>query len=485
MDLPRAAPPAAAVRELRHVAKGSRRLLRQLDNNDGTIGVGQRLLQRATMGWTLAEQAAIAELGIDGWLERQLDYQSIDDSFLEDILSDVFPSLAMSPAQVHATYMDNPFRPVLELILAEMFRAIYSPRQLFERMVVFWSDHFSIDIFSDLGNFLKPTDDREVVRRFALATFPEMLLASAHSPAMLSYLTNDSNLKGHANENYARELMELHTLGVDNGYTETDVKEVARCFTGWTFYRHEDAGEQLGRFAFWAAQHDDGPKTVLGQTLAAGGGVSDAEQVLEILGKSPRTATFISRKMLRYLWGYEPNQRDVKAVARVYRRTGGNVPAMLRKIFTTKRLDNATPKLKRPFHLMVSTVRALGGSVDDVGDLLEYLLVAGHLPFHWEPPNGYPDRIDYWSGFILARWNFAADGIAGRRPAIAVDPDLLNTSRSPRRAIATIDERLLNRTMSSTTRVALKAYLEAEGVSKKSLGEVIGLAVSAPEFQYY
>ncbi len=235
----------AAIRELHKDAVTS--LEKRRPGPPRGVSPEQRLIQRLSLGWNLAERQLIGQLGYEAYLERQLDYEAIDDSFLEQPLVEALPTLSMSPAQLLQSYIGEPSVPVVELLLATLYRSLYSPRLLFDRMVIFWSDHFNIDLFGEAGFLLKPTDDREVVRRYALSSFPELLWASAHSPAMLSYLTNDTNDQDHPNENYARELMELHTMGADRGYTEQDVKEVARCFTGWGF-RGPAPAPLFGRF---------------------------------------------------------------------------------------------------------------------------------------------------------------------------------------------------------------------------------------------
>ncbi len=257
--------------------------------------VERRLVRRATMGATVSDLERLSELGYDGWLAEQLDYESLDDAGLESVLGDAFPTINLSSQQILERYVGDPGTPIFHLINARLYRAIYSRRQLFERMVTFWSDHFHTALFSDAGYLLKPVDQREVIRRHALGSFRELLHASARSPAMLVYLTNDSNVKGHPNENYARELMELHTMGADQGYTQRDVIEVARCFTGWTL-RGPGSG-QFGEFFFDAASHDDGEKTVLGQVIPAGGGIEDGERVLDILAGHFRTSRFIAEKL--------------------------------------------------------------------------------------------------------------------------------------------------------------------------------------------
>ncbi len=446
----------------------------------------QRLIQRSTFGWTTSEQAAINQLGYDAYLERQLDYESIDDSPLEDILHDAFPTLAMSSWEIFDGYFeDEPEVPIFELILATLFRATYSPRQLYERMVTFWSDHFSINLLGDFGNVLKPVDDREIVRRHALGKFPDLLKASAYSPAMLVYLTNDTNVKGHPNENYARELMELHTLGVDRGYTQEDVVDVARAFTGWGVKGFE-FGRQLGEFLFDREAHDTGGKTVLGRFIRPGGGQRDAVIVLDLLARHPNTADFVSRKMLRYMWGYEPSQGMVNRVARTYLDTGGDIREMLRVILRRAWMGTATDKLKRPFHHAVSTLRALGAEIEEPFFLIGQLYAAGHLPFTWEPPDGFPDSEGYWSGFILPRWNLSGDFLRG---PVGVNIPALDPAQNPglTRAVVRgrLNRQLMGGHMSASTKAELRDYFNGLPLNQQSVGEAIGLAVASPDFQLY
>ncbi len=451
----------------------------------GAASLEHKLLQRTTLGATVADLEEIEALGRRDYLERQLHPESIDDGGLEEALLGALPSLAMTPwEQVVTYYEEEPFIPAFELLVATFFRSIYSPRQLFERMAIFWTDHLNIHLFSDIGIFLKPKDDRDVVRRHALGTFPDLLRASARSSAMLGYLTNDSNVRGHPNENYARELMELHTLGVDGGYTEEDVKEVARCFTGWAFWGPE-AGPELGEFFFNPAAHDFGAKTVLGHHIPAGGGVEDGERVLDILLAHPSTARFIAGKLLRYLWGYAPRERAVDRLAKVYLDTAGDIPAMLRAALAWSLLATGTPKLKRPYHLMVSSLRALFAGVQNPFFLFESLLAAGHVPFDWPPPNGYPDSAGYWAGLVVPRWNFAAEAFVNEAAGVELDLPFLDPSLPPEQMRLILDLLLLGGTMTPQTSQALGSFLAASPPTQKTVREAIGLTVSSPEFQHY
>ncbi|HSK78432.1 MAG TPA: DUF1800 domain-containing protein [Thermoanaerobaculia bacterium] len=442
----------------------------------------RRLVQRITLGATQADVARAGALGYQGYLQEQLAPETLDASLLEQEIARTLPSVAMPAAAIHAGYSDRFQVPIYELMIATLLRATLSPRQLFESLAAFWTDHFNIDILGEYGWYLKPVDDREVIRRHAMGRFPDLLRASAKSPAMVFYLTNDTNHKDHPNENYARELMELHTLGADNGYTQEDVREVARCFTGWTWVQEGDA---RGTFRFDAASHDTGQKVVLGRVIPAGGGVEDGEAVLALLAAHPNTARTLSRKLLRWFWGYEPPHGSVDQVAAVYLRTGGNIRRMLRTIFTPAWMESATPKLKRPFHLAVSALRALGAEITDPYALLKELQAMGHLPFTWSPPNGYPDTRAYWSGLLLPRWSFAARVVGEAASGVRIDLSDLSPGLSPSALVRQIDRKVANGTLSEPTREAIRTFLRSGPRTPARIREAVGLALASPEFQDY
>jgi hypothetical protein len=215
-----------------------------------------RLVRRVTNGVTEEELARAKALGYHGYLEYQLKPSAIDDGAVESFVSAKYPELAMDGTGLYALDQNLLWR---ELIEATLYRAAFSKRQLYERMVEFWTDH--LNIYYPKVNYLKLLDDRDVVRKHALGTFPDLLRASAHSPAMLEYLDNTRSRGTNSNQNYARELMELHSLGVNGGYTQTDVEQVTKCLTGWTL-------QGRGVFRFDPTGHDYTAKTVLGTTIA-------------------------------------------------------------------------------------------------------------------------------------------------------------------------------------------------------------------------
>lgn len=293
---------------------------------------------------------------------------------------------------------------IRQLQTAALLRAIYSPNQLRERMVEFWSDHFNIDSKKAYGAFALTADQDSVIRKHALGSFPEMVKASAHSPAMLAYLDNQVNRRGVVNENYGRELLELHTLGVRSGYTQKDVLETARCFTGWTI---EDGFlKKGGSFVFDPELHEPGARVVLGHRIPAGG-QEQGERVLDIATMHPWTAQHISGKIARLFLGEQAGDWPDR-IAKIYLETHGDISAMLRPLLLSKEFGEVGAGLaKRPYDLVVSTVRALDGFTDGRSGLQDGLTEMGQPLYQWAMPDGYPRKTSSWTASLLARWNWA------------------------------------------------------------------------------
>ena len=368
---------------------------------------------------------------------------------------------------------DIPEERVLEqLQQAAILRAVQSPNQLRERMADFWTNHFNIYARKGLAAWRKPGDELNVVRQNALGKFPDLVRASAHSPAMLAYLDNQLNRKGIPNENYARELMELHTLGVHGGYTQQDVKEVARCFTGWAIERR--FLRPRGKFRFIEELHDEGSKLVLGNTIPAGGGQEDGERVLEILAGHPATAAFIGGKLARYFLGDEPGPWPQR-LAETHRRTGGDLKAMLRPMLLSEEMRRPRPIFKRPFDFSVTAIRTYGGFTDGGRALQEHLEKMGQPLFQWPMPDGYPDKTSSWTGSMLARWNFALALSSGEIRGTEIDFDRIPNSGEGRREAA--------------AKLALAHAQRSEGsaVALRQAGsdrEAVALCLASPEFQW-
>lgn len=394
-------------------------------------------ISRLTFGARPGEYARVSQLGVKAFIEEQLAPARIEDWMCErvmrhefasladpestlfprkgdanDPLQQIFPAMKDKGARVGDLYEFKDKVLLEELTRATLLRAVLSERQLFEVMVQFWSDHFNIDPSKAEAKWLKAADDRDVIRAHALGNFRDMLRASAVSPAMLWYLDGRVNRKSRPdekpNENYARELLELHTLGVHGGYTQQDVMEVARCLTGWTVRDRKKFFK--GRVEFQARQHDDGAKRVLGVDIPAGLGARDLDRVLEIVVAHPNTAKHVAWKLCRRFIADVPPEAAVQATAAAFAESRGDIPATLRALFAAEefwRVDGRGGKFKRPFHFVVSALRGTNAQTNATKPLVDYLLRLGHAPFRYTTPDGYPEEATHWQNTLLWRWNFA------------------------------------------------------------------------------
>ncbi len=440
-----------------------------------------RLVRRITMGLNPEEVALARRLGYAGYLDYQLRASQIDDSAIEATIAARLPMTQMTPA-VLAT--QNGGEVAAQLADGTWYRAAFAKAQLRERMVEFWTDHFTISL-NKVG-YLKMVDDRDVIRPNAMGTFPQLLKATAHSGAMLVYLDQNRSRTPTPNQNYAREIMELHTLGVDNGYTQTDVAELSRILTGWT-----TTGP--GTFAFNRSFHDRNAKTFLGRLFPAMPTTAtdaqmkgEGDTAIQMLVDHPNTASYISLKMARWLLAYEPPQGIVDATAATYRATGGDIKAMIRTILSGQSLLTAPAKYKRPFHLAVSAMRAMGASVANIRSARQRADQMGMPVFQWEQPNGYPDRVDWWSGLVITRWSYM-QYLSTQTNATTTRVDSLSF-RSPDNAegvVAQIAARMYGGELSPALRTQLLTYLRGGTYSDARVRETLSLAASAQEFQWF
>jgi len=353
--------------------------------------------------------------------------------------------------------------PLVELSEQKIIRAAYSDRQLEEVMTDFWFNHFNVFAGKGATQEYLTAYERDVIRTHALGKFRDLLGATAKSPAMLFYLDNWQSIDPNGphpvngqyarpfgrpvfvgpgvrpgapfpmpnapqgqqakaqqqrrglNENYGRELMELHTLGVDGGYTQADVINVARAFTGWTI----DQPRQGGSFRFEPRFHDEGEKLVLGHRIKAGGGENDGGQVLDILAKHPSTAKFISTKLVRRFVSDTPPPALVDRAAARFTETDGDIREVLRTILTSPEFfaaDAYRAKVKTPFEFVVSSIRATGSNVTDATALVQNVAQLGEPLYRCQPPTGYADKAEAWvnTGALLNRMNFALALVSGR-----------------------------------------------------------------------
>jgi uncharacterized protein (DUF1800 family) len=390
-----------------------------------------------------------------------------------------------------------------QLLACRLARVEASDQQLLEVMTDFWENHFSLfgPRIPSGGSFVEW--DRQVIRPNALGRFRTLLGAVAHSPAMLQYLDNAVNTADGPNENYARELLELHTLGVDGGYTQADVIDVARAFTGWT---HTTAfltpvgrvnSPQLSSFVFDSTVHDRRPKQVLGRALPAGRGIQDGNDVLYLLAEHPSTARFIARKLAVRFVSDAPSDSLVERAAETFRRTGGDIREVVRTIVTSAEfMSPAThrAKVKSPQELVLSLRRVLMAPSDTGAETIDVLIGLDQAPLSKVSPEGWPETGAGWMtvGAMLARIDLANRIAGGEVPSIPIERwpswDAL-VDRPYDEQVDGVVRVLLNGQASAETRSALAgirpaaADQDTPAARRRMLRSLVALALSSPEFQ--
>ncbi len=445
-----------------------------------------RLVRRVSFGLNPAEVALARQLGFNGYLEYHLRADQIDDSATEAAIAQRCPMISM-PVATLKTQDGN--EAVEQLSDATWYRAAFAKAQLRERMVEFWSDHFNIS--TNKSGWVKILDDRDVIRPNALGNFFTLLRASSQSAAMLYYLDQYSSRTPTPNQNYAREIMELHTLGVDGGYTQDDVAELSRILTGYSYDGNTYA------FSYNRSYHDRNAKTFLGTafpamptTATTAQFKSEADAAITMLLNHPATARFISKKMARYLLAYDPPTSVIDATAAAYTRTQGDIKTMIRTILTSANLAAAPAKFKRPFHLTVSAMRGLGMDMTTVPNIRSAIKQSadfmGQPLFEWEQPDGFPDRVDWWSGLMVTRWNFM--GTMSRLASTTTarfDPTPFRVTDTPEGVVNQISARLFANEIPATLKLALVSYLKGGTYNDTRVRETVALALSSNEFQWF
>jgi len=498
----------------------------------------RHVLNRLAFGPRPGDEAAVRAIGVERWIARQLEPDSIADGDVDTVLAhfpttslaladaaqlyarpaalraaphrDPTPRLPMTPCAdrsattlAHLEARDDSLvltqaeragsRLLTDLQATKLARAVVSRRQLQEVMVDFWENHFSVYSGKGPERYLLLSFDRDVIRPHALGRFHDVLVAVARSPAMLYYLDNwqsaaeperptlgqrGRGARRGINENFGRELLELHTLGVDGGYTQQDVIEVARAFTGWTI---EDP-ERVGRFVFRPELHDAGPKVVLGDSLPAGRGVEDGEDVLTLLARHPATARFIATKLVRRFVSDTPPASLVKRAARTFRDSGGDIRAVLRTILSSREFFSRAAyraKIKSPFELVASALRGLGAAADTTPRTAQLVAQLGEPLYGHDAPNGYPETGRPWLGSaaLLARMNLGLALAAGQAPGVTVSRWLkqVGVEREPyARQVDAIVAELLGGPVPAELRAL---------VQRGDATTTVGLVLGSPDFQ--
>ena len=559
-------------------------------------------LNRLAFGPRPGEVERVRQLGLERWIEQQLNPETIDDAALEKRL-DRFPTLKLSSTELLEKYpqpqqaarqagmtpeefsrlreqvqarrqnqrnpgadampegmrdddppmndgmapaapgpetaamraamrdLPRPQQIIQELSAAKLTRAIYSQRQLQELMTDFWFNHFNVFAGKGADRWLLTAYERDTIRPQVLGTFQDLLEATAKSPAMQFYLDNwqsadpqafdrmaeqqqarGRRLRGRVsmgtlaqqpnpqrrrglNENYARELMELHTLGVEGGYTQQDVTEVARVFTGWTIRQPRRNPE----FYFDSRMHDPGTKTVLGKKFSSGG-MREGEQVLAMLAHHPSTARFISTKLAQRFVADQPPETLVERMAAAYLESDGSIRNVMRAMIYSPEfwsLETYRAKIKKPLELVASTARAVGFDGDVPPGLVEWTARLGEPLYQCQPPTGYSDQAEAWvnTGALLNRMNFALQVTTSRpRASRMALQNLLGAEESSdsREILARFIDVFLGGEVSPATRQTLERKLEEVSSSSAAgpsaprpdaVAETAGLVLGSPEFQ--
>jgi uncharacterized protein (DUF1800 family) len=439
--------------------------------------------------------------------------------------------------------LQTPQRVIGELAMAKMDRAIYSEKQLYEQMVDFWFNHFNVFAGKGADRWLLTSYERDAIRPHAMGKFRDLLEATAKSPAMLFFLDNWQSVDPKAwarlqreqeerrayrgrfggpfggprrlpppaspnpkqnpakrqerglNENYGRELMELHTLGVDGGYSQQDVIEVARCFTGWTIRQPQRDPE----FFFNERLHDSNPKVVLGHKINAGG-MRDGEEVLDLLARNPHTAHHLSLEIARHFVADNPPEALVERMARTYESTDGDIRAVLHTMIYSPEFwsrEAYRAKIKTPFELVASAARAVAADNDLPLALVQWTGRIGEPLYQCQPPTGYSDKAEAWvsTGALLNRLNYALALTGNRLPGVRTDIRSLLGGEVGGEPGAVLDRAisvLLSGEASPQTRETLEKQMKDPRVLQASLDDpvtqvnedmIAGLVLGAPEFQ--
>ena len=552
------------------------------------------LISRFTYGATPGQVDEVVRMGLENWFTGQLAADLPDDS-LNGLLGK-YDALGLSNEEIVNTYpkggqllrmaardgviqldsvktdrkeyrdvlkqymADKGYKPEQELlrqfVCQKILRAACTHNQLQEVMTDFWFNHFNVSfVKNDCADFI-PDYERDVIRPGALGKFGDLLLATAKSPAMLYYLDNFSSSGAAAgvenpatkarkaqglNENYAREVMELHTLGVDGGYTQQDVTQAARVLTGWTVYPMGQAGqaalnrmnqftpEQLekrgfihdGDFLFNANRHDKGEKTVLGKQFGPDGGYQEGVGLLSLLAHHPSTARFICRKIAVRFVSDDPPQSLVDKMSRTFLEKDGDIRQVLITMTCAPEFWSAQAirqKTKSPFELAIGSVRSLHATIGQPYQLYNWISRMGEKMYYYQAPTGFPDKGQYWinTGSLLNRMNFGLALAAGRIPGIDIDLAALNDNHEPESAGAALviygqlimpernlsetvkrltpllnDPDLANKVDAASSRSGEDGGMEGTGdiavqtkaENRSMLSQVVGIIIGSPEYQ--
>ncbi len=517
-----------------------------------------RLLDRFSFGAKPGQVEAVVNMGLENWLEQQFAANQPNEGLNKRLAA--FKSLSLTNDTIVNTYLNagqvirlatrkgiinkdsikgdqkeyreqvrlimeqEGYKPILELhrelVNQKVLSAAYSNNQLQEVLTDFWFNHFNVSVTKNQCQQFVYTYERDAIRPNVMGRFKDLLLATAQHPAMLEYLDNASsvsiknnpranmaaprNARG-LNENYAREVMELHTLGVDGGYTQADVTTVAKALTGWSVME--------GNFIFRPRQHDNGAKTILNKNFPANGGYKEGVDVLTMLAEHPSTAKFICTKLATRFVSDTPSAALIKNMVKTFQSTDGNIKAVLRTMvydpaFWKKSISHE--KVKSPFEMVISAVRATNAQIIQPFQLFNWCTKMGQRFYYYQAPTGFPDRASNWinTGALLNRMNFGLAFASQKIPGVRMNLAALNNYHEPESAIDALtvysnlllpqrdhaanikrliplvnDEGVEEKISKAATVDKAAEQMTFDKGTKNMLSQVVGIIIGSPEFQ--
>jgi uncharacterized protein (DUF1800 family) len=492
-----------------------------------------RLLDRFSFGAKPGQVEAVVNMGLENWLEQQFAANQPNEGLNKRLAA--FKSLSLTNDTIVNTYLNagqvirlatrkgiihkdsikgdqkeyreqvrlimeqEGYKPIQELhrelVNQKVLSAAYSNNQLQEVLTDFWFNHFNVSVTKNQCQQFVYTYERDAIRPNVMGKFKDLLLATAQHPAMLEYLDNASsvsiknnpranmaaprNARG-LNENYAREVMELHTLGVDGGYTQADVTTVAKALTGWSVMQ--------GNFIFRPRQHDNEAKTILNKNFPANGGYQEGVDVLTMLAEHSSTAKFICTKLATRFVSDTPSAALIKNMVKTFQSTDGNIKAVLRTMvydpaFWKKSVSHE--KIKSPFEMVISAVRATNAQIIQPFQLFNWCTKMGQRFYYYQAPTGFPDRASNWinTGALLNRMNFGLAFASQKIPGVRMDLAALNNYHEPESAIdaLTVYSNILLPQRDHSANI--KRLIPNVQSTQNMLSQVVGIIIGSPEFQ--
>ncbi|MBS1711870.1 MAG: DUF1800 domain-containing protein [Armatimonadetes bacterium] len=441
--------------------------------------VNKRLLRRVTYGPTQADLTELTTLGYDAYLEKQLNWESIDDSVCESWVSANCPRLQLSLLQLNQYQGPNSWPTMYQLKNALAYRAIFSKRQLLQRMSEFWGDHFYLNEKPYYGGVM---DYYRGQRNLAMTTFYDQLVWSANHGAMMDYLDNRGSVAGSINVNYAREILELHTVTPASGYTEADIYEVANILTGWGTPSREGDPLHTGIFEYTDSAHAPGTRTVMGHSFPQSG-KAQGDAFLTWLATHPYTVYNICSKLCRFFLGRDPDAGLLQSLGNAWG-PKGDIKALLRIILSSNQMQKSVPKFKRPFHLVVGSIRQLGLYVNEPSGILNQIAEMSHEPYKWEQPDAYPDSFVHWSTSMVQRLNFGLGISNGQVWSVEwFDPAVFQNMSDPQR-MDWINQKLFLGELPVSDQIWFRRYMKGSNSTERGRN-ALAMALASPAHQWF